>query len=379
MISIEAYRLSVGSFNNCKQLNLRTICKGILVGSHTSIRKISGLLRPARFITLFFLGMILINSGDIETNPGPSFSIKTIQGSYHQNNPKYGRTAGTQCMCNSLVAACYSIIKKVHYWTTWDLDTILDIGNETYSGWGYTDEYLSFEDLPSILSIGNKNLELQKSQRISGILENDTTGFLHFAHPFSSSVFTANGLGTAIMHNSRNIYIFDPHSRDHEGFISPNGTSVLLKFNTLTDVENYYKHVLLIQANKTSTGYEYQLYSVENSDSCLKEVKEYLCKSKDKHRKRKVKATNECKSEKIPKNISDAERMVNYRENLTPEKKNETKKYDRERKLQSRIIHTPEKKNGTKRMVILKTRCLATVNIFVTLTFYLRVIQAKGY
>lgn len=148
----------------------------------------------------------------------------------------------------------YSIIKKVHYWTTWDLDTqtILDIGNETYSGWGYTDEYLSFEDLPSILSIGNKNLEFQKSQRISGILENDTTVFLHFAHPFSSGVFTANGLGTAIMHNRRNIYIFDPHSRDHEGFISPNGTSVLLKFDTLTDVKNYYKHVLLIQANKTS-------------------------------------------------------------------------------------------------------------------------------
>ena len=91
MISIEAYRLSVGSFNNCKQLNLSTICKAILVGSHSSIRKISGLLRPARFITLFFLGMILINSGDIETNPGPSFSIKTIRGSYHQNNPKYGR------------------------------------------------------------------------------------------------------------------------------------------------------------------------------------------------------------------------------------------------------------------------------------------------
>ena len=93
MISIEAYRLSVGSFNNCKQLNLSTICKAILVGSHSSIRKISGLLRPARFITLFFLGMILINSGNIETNPGPSFSIKTIRGSYHQNNPKYGRTA----------------------------------------------------------------------------------------------------------------------------------------------------------------------------------------------------------------------------------------------------------------------------------------------
>ena len=120
---------------------------------------------------MFFLGIFLLNSGDIETNPGPTFSIKTVQVSYHQNNPKYGRTAGTQCICNSLVGACYAKIKQVHYWTTWELDTILDLGNETYSGLGYVDEYLSFDELPTAFSIDNKVLDLQKSERMSGIFK----------------------------------------------------------------------------------------------------------------------------------------------------------------------------------------------------------------
>ena len=165
MISIDAYRLTIGNFNNSsKQLNLRTICDGITMGSYVSSSGISDLLKPTRFITLFFLSIILLSSGDIETNPGPTFSIKSVQGSYHQNNPKYGVTAGTQCMCNSLASVCYANVKQVRYWTTWDLDKILDFGNKTYSSLGYTKEYLSFDDLPSTFSMGDIVLELQKSE-----------------------------------------------------------------------------------------------------------------------------------------------------------------------------------------------------------------------
>ena len=132
---------------------------------------------------------------------------------------------------------------------------------------GYIDKYLSFDDLPFTLSIGNSVLNLQKSERISGILSNESAGFLHFA----------NGFGTAFRHDIRHIYIFDPHSRDNQGFVSPNGTSVLLKFKTLSDAENYYKHFFLTQANFL---YEYQLYSMETSDKCLHKIKEYFAKEK---------------------------------------------------------------------------------------------------
>ena len=57
----------------------------------------------------------MLSSSDIETKPGPTCSIKSVQGSYYQNNPKYDVTAGTQCMCNSLASVCYAKEKQVHY------------------------------------------------------------------------------------------------------------------------------------------------------------------------------------------------------------------------------------------------------------------------
>ena len=89
---------------------------------------ISKQLKPTRFVTLFILIAILTNSGDIETNPGPTFSIKTVHGSCHQANPKFGPTAS-------------------------DIDIILDYGNAAYSRLGFVNEYLSFDDIPSTFSM----------------------------------------------------------------------------------------------------------------------------------------------------------------------------------------------------------------------------------
>ena len=148
MISIDAYRVTIGAFNNSsRQLNLRTICRGLTIGCHISSTGISKLLKPTRFVNLFILIAIFINCGDIETNPGPTFSIKTVHGSCHQANPKFGPTAGTQCMCNSLASLCYFKIKPLRFWTTSDIDIILDYGNAAYSRLGFVNEYLSFDDI----------------------------------------------------------------------------------------------------------------------------------------------------------------------------------------------------------------------------------------
>ena len=97
MISLDAYRLTIGSFNmSSLQLNLRTTCRGLNIGCHVSSTGLSKFLKLTRFITLFLITSFLLQSGDIETNPGPTFSISTVKGSFHQSNPKYGRIAGTQ-------------------------------------------------------------------------------------------------------------------------------------------------------------------------------------------------------------------------------------------------------------------------------------------
>ena len=230
-----------------------------------------------------------------------------------------------------------------YFWTTWDLDKILDFGNETYSSLGYTDEYLTFDELPSTFSMGDKVLELQKSNMVSGYLNKDSFNFLRIIPPFYGGVFTANGLGISfISDGSSHIYIFDPHSRDNFGFVSPDGKSVLLKFETVSDTENFIKYFFLEQMNLDSVGYEYQLYSIGVSHDCLLELKNYLRIEKDKSKKRKIRSEPRTKPSKVPR--SNLQRVDDHRKNLTPEKKTAIKKVDRERKNKTREIMTPEKR-----------------------------------
>ena len=171
MISLDAYRLSIGSFNNSSlQFNLRTICRGLTIGVHVSSKGVSRLIKPTKFMTLFVLTAILLACGDIETNPGPTFSISAVKGSSHQGDLKYGRTAGTQCVCYSLASLCYSKIILPRYWTTKDIDSVLTFGNSEYSRLGFVNEYLSFDDIPATFNLGEHVMELNKSERSSGYL-----------------------------------------------------------------------------------------------------------------------------------------------------------------------------------------------------------------
>ena len=84
--------------------------------------------------------ILLIQSGDIEINPGTIQRV--IRGSFHQGDQSFGQTPGTQCMCNALYSVGYSIIKKVRYWSTWDMDYILTAGNSLYSSLGFRSQLL---------------------------------------------------------------------------------------------------------------------------------------------------------------------------------------------------------------------------------------------
>ena len=75
----------------------------------------------------------LLTDGDIESNPGPAYSIKkSVLGSFHQAHVKFGETAGIQCSCNALYSICFSIVKKVSLWKAFDLDYILDHGDAVF-------------------------------------------------------------------------------------------------------------------------------------------------------------------------------------------------------------------------------------------------------
>ena len=77
-------------------------------------------------MNVYFAVFKLLNlslDGDIESNPSIQ---KTVQGSFHQGRNKFGETSGIHCACNSLFAICWSSIKRVSVWKSWDLAYILD-------------------------------------------------------------------------------------------------------------------------------------------------------------------------------------------------------------------------------------------------------------
>ena len=103
MISIEAYRSSIGNFNGTRQFDLRSIYRDFKVGSSLPSKGLSRLLKPFPFLAaVLFSCIILLQSGDIETNPGPVTIHKVGRASTHQGNAAvFGRTAGSQCIIGS--------------------------------------------------------------------------------------------------------------------------------------------------------------------------------------------------------------------------------------------------------------------------------------
>lgn len=117
-------------------------------------------------------------ASDVQSNPGPVNPDKIVMGSFHQGDSRFGESAGSQCMCNALWAICYSSIASVRYWTEWDLDRILTLGNDLYVSLGYTSQYLALDDLPNSIATENGNIQIEKSDSYLFELSRNSTSFL---------------------------------------------------------------------------------------------------------------------------------------------------------------------------------------------------------
>jgi len=144
MISLEAYRAAVGAFAP------RNRCHNIINNMY---------YRFARAVIILNMALLkmslLLEDGDVESNPGPNGAVannidikKYVQGSYDQGHPKYGYSAGMQCMSNAYFAICFSLLKKASTWKSFDLDYILDQGDRLFKLTGIK-QYLAVDELPT--------------------------------------------------------------------------------------------------------------------------------------------------------------------------------------------------------------------------------------
>ena len=220
----------------------------------------------------FLIKYLLVIQG-IESNPGPAYSImKSVQGDFNQADTRFGTSAGSQCAINSLVAICFSSVKKISTWNNVHLNFVLENGDSVYKDKGYTG-YLTFQQLPEKLDL--RGIEFSVMQILQG--ENETTQELQLVDSILSRYFWENtflenlyrsdgailvmdGFMFMIKKENKFFYLFDSHSRDSQGLPCANGSSIVLKFKDVFEIKKYLKHIYLTASQKTKLWFQLQFF-----------------------------------------------------------------------------------------------------------------------
>ena len=99
-----------------------------------------------------------------------------VQGHFHQGHLKFGVNTGNQYVANSLCAMIFSRIKGLRRWTSYDMDLILNTGDELYGHLAKSstvnNDYLLVSELPGEHFVFNKSYTMI-SESVSGMFEDD--------------------------------------------------------------------------------------------------------------------------------------------------------------------------------------------------------------
>ena len=173
---------------------------------------------------------LIILADDIQTNLGPPIAV--IQGSYSQGYSKYGDAAGKQCAAVSLFTFSFSQNLQPGFWTTNIIDYIVDQGIELYKSLTIL-RYLEAHELPTLVTVNKTSYHIELCYCGQGILNCQRsikfTNCLRDGFTRSSCLLLWVGPVTlSLMETSTDFFLFDSHSRDENGHVANEGTSVLL-------------------------------------------------------------------------------------------------------------------------------------------------------
>ena len=148
-------------------------------------------------------------------------------------------------------------MKRVTLWNTWDIDCILEKGDELYKCLNVKTP-LNIDELLQHVNIEGCLLTVRLlSQEQENISKNVINDFLKVS--YHETLNTGNGpiffiSGTfSLIWNKQGFFIFDSHSRSAEGFITSDSYSILIKFQCIDEMQNYIKEANLLE-KKTVLG-----------------------------------------------------------------------------------------------------------------------------
>ena len=189
-------------------------------------------------------------------------------------------TAGGQCACNAMFSICWSLMRNIFYLTHWDLDHILNEGDNLYNS--LNKESFLIDDLPRHIYIFwyIVNLEMTQETLYEGVaflrelflrnmfaLSHNNTGCL---------LFICNYVVAIIKYSTtrdRSYFLFDSHCRNSRGITdSLFGFSVLLQFYDLIQIERYIEEAYNVANLAYPPYFQIQFTSVYVDDAGLSAI-----------------------------------------------------------------------------------------------------------
>ena len=245
MISIVAYRIAVGSFYSKISCPLSRSPVLFSAKVQMSVLLITVLSQIAMLaINLSFVVAILLVIGGIERNPGPTYKFsKIVFATSNQGDPKYCETAGLQCACNALTSACWTLYKNCSSFTKFDLDCILDYGDNLFKSLGLS-RSIYVDELPNHFEINDCVFDMDCVAIETAEMKTYDWSFFkkHFkAHSSKSNaiVFFIEGYAFSLLWSKTCFVVFDSHSHDDQGLYCPDGKAVSIKFPSILQVHKY--------------------------------------------------------------------------------------------------------------------------------------------
>jgi len=204
-----------------------------------------------------------INSHKMSVTP-----YRVVQGTFNQGDSRFGYSAGIQCSCNTIVSLCFSKFRVLTSWKTHDLDYILIEGDSNFKRLGFT-ETPFVEQFPKIVFIEGQECNIRFDVVDGEFTCNNTT--INFVSEelllsHCGVVIVIRGYSISIKFYLNEFFVFDSHSRDVVGKITPNGKCILMRFSSIKDIENYIRQTYCDQANTYSIYFQvlYVKITIEN-------------------------------------------------------------------------------------------------------------------
>ena len=164
---------------------------------------------------------------------------------------------GKQCTCNALLALC-----QLPLLTTYPpeaLDSILLEGDQLYKNIQMKlspadrNQYMTFGQLPSRIPIQNPKYTVSKHEsfhthgrhleRSQGLMISLHEALLRSFYQANTVLVMIGANAVAMFKKQDKYFVFDSHSRDENGLVTPDGHSVLLEFQNIEKLEIYLKKI----------------------------------------------------------------------------------------------------------------------------------------